>query len=233
MDDNTYECPNCGATVYPEMTRCPECGQSMYPEEDDNQAKEAETGAPGWAASLGAIVIGWMIACGIALLFNFIVAAFTPVKALGISGKVVLWLAGPVGAGVGGYISGGMARSRWLGAGVGVLSLPILALFATHWMQVDLAFLIDPWVILAGVVTVVVGFVGGWLNYKLTQDTGWKEKWQVHGWEDLLYQDLLRKVRFNGSTADRLIDYERRQNPQASRLQLIQSAIERWERDNR
>jgi hypothetical protein len=49
----------------------------------------------------------------------------------------------------------------------------------------------------------------------------------------MLYQDLLRKVRFNGSAADRLIDFERKREPGASRLKLIQSAIERWERDNR
>jgi hypothetical protein len=40
-------------------------------------------------------------------------------------------------------------------------------------------------------------------------------------------------VRFNGSAADRLIEYERNQEPEASRLKLIQNAIERWERDNR
>jgi hypothetical protein len=75
--------------------------------------------------------------------------------------------------------------------------------------------------------------IGGWLNVRSAGNIDWQEKWRVRGWEDLLYQDLLRKVRFNGSAADRLIDYERKQDPQATRLKLIQNAIERWERDNR
>ena len=61
----------------------------------------------------------------------------------------------------------------------------------------------------------------------------WQERLKLRSWEDFLYQDLLRKVLFNGSAADRLIEYERRQDPQATRFKLIQNAIERWERDNR
>jgi hypothetical protein len=68
---------------------------------------------------------------------------------------------------------------------------------------------------------------------QILRGTDWKEKWKVRGWEDMLYRELLRRVRFNGSIADRLIDYERHQDPQASRLKLIQNAIEHWERDNR
>ena len=64
MDDNTYECPNCGATIYPEMTRCPQCGHSMYPEDDDRVLAEAVPTAPAWISFLGALLIGWIIACG-------------------------------------------------------------------------------------------------------------------------------------------------------------------------
>ena len=51
--------------------------------------------------------------------------------------------------------------------------------------------------------------------------------------EGALYHNLLEKVRFDEQTAERLIDYERKRDPQASRTELIHSAILRWESDNR
>jgi hypothetical protein len=235
MDDNTYECPHCGAKIYPEMTRCPECGQNMYPEDEESLPTQASSTTASSGSFLGALLIGIMIASGIALILHFIVASFAVPSSLGGLGKAVLFLAGPLGSLVGGYVGSGLARQwpKLLGGVVGALTLPVLALFTTHWVEVTPVFLLSPWVILAVLLTILAGVVGGWLNVTLSGNADWKEKWQVRGWEDLLYQDLLRKVRFNGSTADRLIEYERKQDPQAGRLKLIQNAIERWERDNR
>jgi hypothetical protein len=235
MDDNTFECPNCGAKIYPEMTRCPQCGQNMYPEDDQPSPTIGQSDQVAWGATLGALVIGWMIASGIALILHFIVASFVSPSMLGGWSKAVLFLAGPVGALVGGYVSVGIGKQHpeLLGGLVGILSLPVLVLFATHWVQVTFSLILQPWMLLAGLLIILAGVLGGWLNFKFSQDVQWQEQWKVRGWEDLLYQDLLRKVRFNGSIADRLINYERKQDPQASRLKLIQNAIERWERDNR
>jgi hypothetical protein len=235
MDDNTFECPNCGAKIYPEMTRCPQCGQGMYPEDEEPSRAEAAPTTAGWGLILGAMLVGWMISSGIALILNFILANLISSAMLGDVGRVVLFLAGPFGSLVGGYVAAGMARRRslFLGGVLGTLTLPVLTLLATHWVEVTLSFLLSPWVLLAGLLTILAGIFGGWLNDKLLRDGDWKEKWRVRGWEDLLYQDLLRKVRFNGSIADRMIEYERQQDPQASRLKLIQSAIERWDHDNR
>ncbi len=234
IDDDTFECPNCGAKIYPEITRCPQCGHNMYPEDDDDQA-EVPASSAGWIPILGAMLIGWLIAGGIALIVHFIVASFAAPGKIGGFGVVLLLISGPLGAIVGSYVAAGIYRQhpRWQGVAIGVLTLPVLLVLATHWVEVNVHFILNPWVVVVGVLTIMAGFLGGWLSYKLTQDTAWKEKWQVRGWEDFLYQDLLRKVRFNGSAADRLIEFERRQNPQASRLKLIQNAIERWERDNR
>ena len=217
------------------MTRCPQCGQNMYPEDEDENVANAESIPASWVAVLGALVIGLIIAGGIALLLHFIVSSIVAPASLGLGGKIVLLLAGPVGAFVSSFVVAGIARKqgRWVGAVVAVLVLPILAILATHWVEVNSNFLLSPGVITDGLVTIVAGFIGGWINIKLYHDTGWKEKWQVRGWEDLLYQDLLRRTRFNGGAADRLIEYERKQDPQASRLKLIQNAIERWESDNR
>lgn len=48
-----------------------------------------------------------------------------------------------------------------------------------------------------------------------------------------LYDNLLRKVGGDRMAADWLIEFERRRTPGAARLAWIQSAIERWEQDNR
>jgi hypothetical protein len=160
--------------------------------------------------------------------------AFVSPFALGTWGKVILFMAGPFGALVGAFVGTGLYRrqSKLMGGVVGVLTVPMLLLLATHWVKVTLSLLFSPWGVLLGFLTILAGVIGGWLSETFSPESDWKEKWKVHGWEDLLYQDLLRKVRFNGSAADRLIEHERKQSPQASRLELIQSAIDRWERDN-
>ena len=48
-----------------------------------------------------------------------------------------------------------------------------------------------------------------------------------------LYQDLLAMCRGDQGMAERLIEFERRKAPTADRNELIQSAMERWIRDNR
>jgi uncharacterized SAM-binding protein YcdF (DUF218 family) len=136
---------------------------------------------------------------------------------------------------VGGYVSAAIGKQKpiLLGGWIGLLSLPVAVLLTTRWVEVTPDLLLNPWILGASALVVFAGIVGGWLNQNYTQNPDLKEKWRVHGWEDLLYQDLLRKVRFNGSTADRLIEHERQRAPQATRLKLIQNALERWERDNR
>jgi hypothetical protein len=235
MDDNSYECPNCGATIYPEMTRCPQCGHSIYPENDESVPIEAVATTPAWISFMGTMLIGWIIAVGIALIVHFVMDAFVSPSALGSWGKMILFGAGPFGAVVGAFVSTGLYRKRsiLMGGVVGALAVPVLVLLATHWVKVTLSLLFSSWGVLLGFLTILAGVLGGWLSINFSPESDWEEKWRVHGWEDLLYQDLLRKVRFNGSAADRLIEFERKQTPQASRLELIQNAIDRWERDNR
>jgi len=47
------------------------------------------------------------------------------------------------------------------------------------------------------------------------------------------YQKLLQKAMGSQALAERLIEYERQRNPQASRLQLIENSLRRWQLDNR
>ena len=236
MDDDTYECPQCGARVYPEMTRCPQCGHNMYPEDEEGSGVlESQSEAGGWGSLLGSLFVGWITAAGIALVVHFIIASFAAPGMLGTAGTLFLLLGGPLGALAGGYLCSSIGKQRplLLGALVGVLAIPVLLLLATHWVQVTLAVVFSPLMLVEWVLTVLAGVAGGWLSTIMGASSQWQERWKMRSWEDFLYQDLLRKVRFNGSAADRLIEYERRQDPQATRFKLIQNAIERWERDNR
>jgi hypothetical protein len=235
MDDNTFECPNCGATVYPEMTRCPHCGQTMYPEDVPDESIIESNPEPGWAASFGAVLVGWMVAAGLMFLINFIVARFVIPPLSGGLARFILFLAAPLGAAVGGFVSASLVRRncKVMGGIIGALAIPVSLLLATHWTRVSLSFLLDPWIFGTCVLTIIAGVFGGWLRTAFNRSADWQEKWKIRGWEDMLYQELLRKVRFNGSTADRLIEYERNQKPEASRLELIQNAIQRLDRDNR
>lgn len=47
-----------------------------------------------------------------------------------------------------------------------------------------------------------------------------------------LYNDLLGKVGGEHTVAERLIEYERQQQPGATRRTWLENAIRRWERDN-
>ena len=51
--------------------------------------------------------------------------------------------------------------------------------------------------------------------------------------EAVLFDDLLRKVGGDRSVVERLIEYERKQTPNATRLTCLQNAIRRWEQENR
>jgi hypothetical protein len=51
--------------------------------------------------------------------------------------------------------------------------------------------------------------------------------------EAALFDDLLKKVGGDRAVVERLIDYERGQKPNATRLVCLQNAIQRWERENR
>ena len=51
--------------------------------------------------------------------------------------------------------------------------------------------------------------------------------------EASLFDDLLRKVGGDRAAVERLIEYERQQKPNATRLTCLQNAIHRWEQENR
>lgn len=49
----------------------------------------------------------------------------------------------------------------------------------------------------------------------------------------ILYNDLLQKVRGDRAAVDRLIEFEQARAPKSTRRAWINSALQRWQRDNR
>lgn len=73
---------------------------------------------------------------------------------------------------------------------------------------------------------------------KQSSNTGSGKKTQLSkntnsGQEAQLYKSLLQKSQGDRQQVERLIDYERRRSPNSCRADLLQSAIDRWERDIR
>jgi len=50
--------------------------------------------------------------------------------------------------------------------------------------------------------------------------------------EAALFDDLLKKVGGDRTVVERLIEFERQQKPNSTRLIYLQNAIQRWEREN-
>lgn len=55
----------------------------------------------------------------------------------------------------------------------------------------------------------------------------------ISGKETQLYNSLLQRSQGDRKQVERLIDYERRRSPNSCRADLLESAIDRWERDRR
>jgi hypothetical protein len=108
------------------------------------------------------------------------------------------------------------ASKPWTRYLVPALAVLTLSAFLAYWL---------PWgIYLVPVVFLVVG-----VAYYATQVLPNTRR----SAERQLYRDLLRKTRGDRELAERLIGYERKRRPGADRLQLLQDAIYRWERDNR
>jgi len=243
MEDRTLECPRCRAIFSLELTRCPRCGLNLYPEDGDPagldlSSEEIDTQNGGCGGMLGAVVLGWILGGAVAFMIHILVSQAVSGESLMPGWQVVLWMAGPLGAGIGGYAAGKVASRRgWaavgLGALVGAEMVGVIGLLETRQRLVTMQVLLEPGMLAAFGLCLGMGAVGAWLagNFSQGGAFGGVKPDKGMGWEDLMYQDLLSRVRFSKSTAERLIEYERRLDPKADRYTLIRNAVERLERD--
>lgn len=256
MEDQTIECPRCGEEFSLEFTRCPQCGLNLYPEDEtplpyplspsgepqppsSSPQQGGESGEALWAGLLGLILAG-------AVSFVLHMFATRAESAAGLPSvwQVILFLASPIGALVGGYSTAVVGKrerlsAAGLGALVGLGAAAMAILFETRWRLVTLPVILEPLMLAQYALCLLLGALGGWLNgeagaaYLAGAAPPPQKEVKGMSWEDLMYRDLLTRVRYNRDTAERLIEYERRLAPEADRYTLVRSAVERLERDRR
>ena len=261
MDDQSIECPRCGEVFSMEFTRCPQCGLNMYPEDETpasdprypvtgdggglQQMAGGEGGdriEAGTGEALLAVVLGVILAGTVSFLAHTFATRAESAQGLPVAWQMVLFLTGPLGAALGGSSIGVVAkRERLPAAGLGVLvgigAAALVVLFETRWRLVTAQVLLEPAMLAQYALCLLGGALGGWLGGQseaafLAGGAPPVQK-AVKGmsWEDLMYRDLLTRVRFNRDTAERLIEYERRLAPEAERYTLMRNAVERLDRD--
>lgn len=240
--DSDIECPYCGGTFYYELTRCPHCGQQVYPLEEE------EDEADGWGSDQGVYEdLAQRFLPALAVFFGLMVS-FVAGTLLFIAGRVIfgdlaaewpgrglLLASAPAGAALGGFVGAGIERRAPQRAGwwVGVLSIIAAIVFAA----VDRDLAAGGWVasdtLPVWFITVLAGAAGGEFWLRRQRDTVVRQLFP--DWQDdvELYEALLARTGRDPDLAERLIEYERRGAPRARRRELIERALERWDRDNR
>ncbi|UBF23631.1 hypothetical protein K9N68_17800 [Kovacikia minuta CCNUW1] len=93
---------------------------------------------------------------------------------------------------------------------------------------VIIAFLVTQGFIWSLYVVPVIALIGG-IAYFLNRRSSSSDR----GMEKQLYRQLLNRAGGDNNLADRLVELERQRNPGSNRLQLLQNAIYRWDRDRR
>ena len=238
LGPNRIECTNCGEPFDLSWTQCPHCGMDVYPLEGDEQPWEgSQDHQPPTKFGLLAHAIGLVLACGLtAIMISVLSYIFIRSLVLTQENLVAINIAISscmlLGSLVGGYLAGRFARTRFVlhGIYVGVInSFILLPLIAREYGSLPSLV----WLLLIGALSLLAGYAGARLALSQMREALVDELFTPVLDQADLYSDLLEKVRFDHRTAERLIEFERKRTPEASRVTLIQNAIRRWERDNR
>jgi hypothetical protein len=234
------ECARCGEQFYYEQHECPNCGARVYSgfdvDEDELHVTETDAeGRQGWAVEAAAVLSGWFISALI------VTALFLPlrnglsIQPGSLSEQLLLFSLAAICGFIAAWMVVRLVGRRWklhgLLAGMGGL----IAAGVLFW-------------ILYGYIQPLLGSPAAWLALPVVLCAGWLGAAQAERMfrtphtdslfgnalqEKLLYQRLLALTRNDSTTVERLIAYEKQRLPRASRQELMQRAIQRWERDNR
>ncbi len=242
-DAPEIECPHCGEEFYFELTSCPNCGKNVYPSEDEDLIEDdysseftsdfledwfAEFAKP--ATIFLGLVISFVASTAIFLAVRLILKDF----AFSWPGRGILLVSAPIGAAIGGYAAAAIDKRQprtigfWVG-GLSVIAAIVLAAVDADrtgsWFGLES---IPLWLL-----TVLSGASGAEYWRRQQRDAIIQNLFIDFEEEDVLYEDLLTRIGQDEEKAERLIEYERQFMPNATRRTLIESAIERWKRDNR
>lgn len=243
-DPSEIECAHCGETFYYELTRCPNCGRSVYqPEEDDIDDEEIWGVDPErdsleeWlavlapaASTFAGLFVSYLVATIAFLGFRFILGDATA----NFPGRALLLLSAPIGAAVGAFTAASLEKDNprrigwWVGGGSIVSAVVLAGVDADQvgsWFGVET---IPIWAL-----TVLAGAAGAEYWRRQQREIVLRQLFPDLPDENTLYADLLAKSGHDPERAERLIEFERTYMPNATRRTLIESAISRWERDNR
>ena len=236
MNANEIECTRCGETVYYELNECPACGLNFYlPEEDEGQetwtAEQSDIGGISiWRVSVAGVFFGWLSASLIFFVFQLLGISIVPFAQPNVVPLLIL-TTGAIAGFAGGYLAGWLSNERHLFAAslVGVLTLFSSIIVEAYWRDLVSEALLNLWTVLTWAAILLAAFSGGFVSRKrsLRVDD------ILFGDEEALYHELMLKIGYDPSLAERLIALERQRTPMGTRATLIWSAITRWERDNR
>jgi len=228
------ECPHCGATFHYELTRCPNCGVNIYFPEDEEDTEFSQAFSrfvDSFRFPLG-ILAGWTaaIVLGLALYLPIRFTFTAPQSQYVVYFLVAICIS--VGAFGGGFLAIRIAREKVVAGAalVGLVGLGISIVILLREWGTALPF---PGVILGWIVILAASLGGAKVAENMLQKVTLESLFIVPPTEENLYQDLFIKASYDHEVAKRLIEYERQHTPQATRSELIRSAIQRWERDNR
>jgi DNA-directed RNA polymerase subunit RPC12/RpoP len=243
-DDNDYysdeiECARCGNRFYYELLECPHCGARVYSgfDEDDNLL-EPDTSSyehQSWFVEIGAVLSGWFIvALIITVLFLPLRNAFSIQQGTPVEHALLYILAG-LGGFLASWIVVRFAGRHWklygLVIGIGSL-LAAGSLYGILYAEIQ-PLLMDmmTWIVMPVVLLASWGGAGLAERMFRTPDAG-----SLFGdalQEKVLSQRLLTITRNDRTMVERLIAFEKQRKPNASRIELMKMAVQRWERDNR
>jgi hypothetical protein len=230
-DGDTVECPNCGAWVYQELTRCPECGWNLYPPGESDEPGDGLITSRGVTYTYS-FLIGWLAAGAVVFLVYWGISQVFVDNQLTWIGRLILTIGSLLGALVGGYIGAATAKRspRFVGFVISIFTILSVLLFETRWSDVNLSNLLRPFPLLEAALIILAGVTGGML-FEWLESRAELEGHSLPA-EDSLYKELLVRVRYDWDVADRLIEFERKKYPTATRVELIQRALDSIERSN-
>lgn len=246
------ECAYCGEHFYYELTRCPNCGRDVYEPEYDEEDETWEADPDrdvleDWFAALApaaAVFLGMVVSFAVGSILFILLRYFLGEYGLEWPGRGVLLASVPVGAAVGAFVAGLIEsdhprRMGWWVGGLSIIAALVLA-------GVDRDLTVSPWTGLDTLplwaITVLSGAAAGeYLRRRrgielagaLFRNVSNTEYYEDPAEEEELYEALFVICGQDPERVERLIDFERRYMPNANRRTLIESAIDRWERDNR
>jgi hypothetical protein len=237
LSDDFIECPRCGREVYIDLPRCPYCNLDFYPQEGDLEDEELIDNtdyvfdAP--PISSEALLIGWLVSSILVIGLHILVSQLSAIDAYSLLGRLILLGIAPISMIISGYISGMILYQRpYLhGSLLGIWGVGISILMEMYWRDIKLEGLLRSDILISWILIMLFSISGTVIAYH--QRHRIDRIFVFGGIERDLYENLLKKVGYNTDIVKRLIKFEQDKDPEAGRASLLQSAIDRWERDNR